>query len=352
MNKECIEKILEAAVRAPSGDNVQPWDIQVSENYTQIDVYNLPEKDDSLYNGQQIASYIAHGALLENILIAAKHLGCQAVYQLFPDQQNPNHVTQIKLTEATPKQDPYYSAIFQRYTNRFPFQKTEISIVTLNVLKDSIKNINGAHVSLVTEPEKINKIADIFKLNDRIVFENQAIHDFLFDKIRWNRKQMEETRDGMPVEALGLNPIEKVFFPVLRFWWYVKVANLMGLSKIIELKSRWLYSRASLLGMISMQGTDKADFIHAGRAIQRFWLEVTVQNLVLQPMIGLTLLIYRLKHKPLPQMSKKHLAYVQHAEKSLLNLFDLNDQDTLVMGFRVGAVKIRTRKGRTLRKSL
>ncbi len=337
MNKECIQKILEAAVRAPSGDNVQPWDIRVSENFTQIDVFNLPEKDDSIYNYEQAASYIAHGAFLENLLIAARHLGCQAGYQLFPDQQNPNHVTQIKLTEADPKQDPYYLAIFQRYTNRFPYQKTEISAATLNALKDSIENINGAHVNLITEPEKIKKIADIFKLNDRIVFENQAIHDFLFDKIRWNKKQMEETQDGMPVDVLGLNPVEKVFFPLLRFWGYVKVANRLGLSKMIELKCWWNYRQASVLGMLSIKGHDKKAFIEGGRAVQRFWLEATRQGFSLQPVIGLTLLIHRLKNTDSTRLSAHHQLLVKQVNQQFLQYFDLNEKDSMLMGFRLGA---------------
>lgn len=62
MNSQIIKQILEAAVRAPSGDNVQPWEFEVSKNFTQINLYNLPEMDDSYYNYNQMASYIAHGA--------------------------------------------------------------------------------------------------------------------------------------------------------------------------------------------------------------------------------------------------------------------------------------------------
>ncbi|MCK5355861.1 MAG: nitroreductase family protein [Methyloprofundus sp.] len=46
MNSEIIKKILEAAVRAPSGDNVQPWKFffEVSGNFTLISLYNQRER--------------------------------------------------------------------------------------------------------------------------------------------------------------------------------------------------------------------------------------------------------------------------------------------------------------------
>ncbi len=350
MNKECIEKILEAAVRAPSGDNVQPWDIKVSENFAQIDVYNLPEKDESLYNDQQIASFIAHGALLENILIAAKHLGCHARYQLFPEPDNAQHVVTIQLSKATPEPDPYYDAIFRRQTNRFPYRKVKISEQTLQALQQTVAKIDGAKVSLVTEQDTIEQLADILKVNDRIVFENKKIHQFLFDKIRWNKQQIEQTQDGMPVDALGLSFMEKLFFPLLRFWGYVSVANVFGLSKIIELKCWWQCRQASLLGMLAIKGTDKAAFVEGGRAVQRLWLEVTVQGLSMQPIIGLTLLIGQLRQDRLNALSEKHQLFIQQANEKLPELFGLDTEDTLVMGFRLGGEVGAEKRVKTLRK--
>ncbi len=352
MSPEKVEKILAAAVRAPSGDNVQPWDVRVSKNFTQLDLYNLPEKDDSVYNYQQVASYIAHGAFLENLLIAARHLGCQADYQLFPDSQNEEHIAQIKLTDSPPEEQSYYPVIFKRRTNRFVHQKTKISTATLNTLKNSIKSIKGVKVYLVTDQEKIKKIADIFKLNDRIVFENKLLHDFLFDKIRWNKKQMEEIQDGMPVNALGLNPVEKMFFPLLRFWGYVKVANVFGLSKLIELKGWWRCRQASLSGVLVIKGIDNAAFVEGGRAVQRLWLETTRQGLAFQPIIGLPLLIRQFKEGCLQGISETHKSFIQQANEKSAKLFGLDEDEIMIMGFRAGAVKQTGFENRTLRKQI
>ena len=350
MNKQLVHKILEAAVMAPSGDNVQPWDIRVSENFTQIDLYNLPDKDNSYYNYQQSASYIAHGAVIENILIAAKHLGSHVDYQLFPDAGDEDYVARISLSPAESQQDPLYTAIFERSTNRFPYKRTDISDEVLQALNDSVKYIDTAKVSLVNQKDKIKQLAKELMVNDRIVFECKDIHQFLFDKVRWNKKQIEETRDGMPVGTLGLSFIEKLAFPMMRFWWYVKAANVFGLSRIIALKCWWGCCNASLLGMITIQGKDKTAFVQGGRAAQRLWLEATKQGFALQPIIGLTLLVNRLKQNKLDDFSEQHRQFVSRAAESLPELFGVSKEDTLVMGFRAGSVE-EQKIVRTLRKN-
>ena len=349
MNKELVKKILEAAVMAPSGDNVQPWDFRVSENFTQIDLYNLPEKDNSYYNYNQLASYIAHGAVIENIAIASGHLGYKAEINLFPDDGRLNLVASIELIKGEDQETPLYDGIFERNTNRFKYRRTEVSEEVIDKLSESVKNIDTAKVSLIFQQDQINKLAKELMVNDRLVFERKDIHHFLFDKIRWNKMQIEETKDGMPVDTLGLNFIEKLTFPVMRFWSFVKIANYFGLSRIIGLKCWWNCRTSSILGMVSIKGGEKADFVRGGRAIQRLWLQVTMLGLSLQPIIGLTLLINRLKQHKLDGFSDKHLKYIQHSADVLPELFSINQDDTLIMGFRVGEQK---RRMKTLRKEV
>lgn len=348
MNKESVKKILEAAVSAPSGDNVQPWDFRVSENFTRIELYNVPEKDNSYYNFNQMASYIAHGAVIENIMIASRHLGCHAeLSKLFPDATEQNLVVRINLSPIEPQAEALYPAIFDRYTNRFQYQREEITKETFEALSDAVKNIDSVNISLVNQKDKINALAKVLMVNDRLVFERKDIHGFLFDKIRWNKKQIDETNDGMPVETMGLNPIEKLSFPLMRFWKFVKMGNYFGLSRIIGLKCWWNCRNSSILGMISVQGNDKVAFVNGGRAIQRLWLQATLQGLALQPIIGLTLLINRLKQNELQDFSTEHTKMVRNAAQSLPAKFGINESETLIMGFRAGkggAIQTKTKR--------
>lgn len=347
MNSQIINKILEAAVRAPSGDNVQPWKFEVSKDFTCIYLYNLPEKDNSYYNYNQMASYIAHGASIENMVIAARHLGYQTQVSLFPDADKQELVATVEVAKSEAQVDPLYQAIFERNTNRFQFTQAEVTEEMLHTLSSSVKNIDSIKLSLVSQKDKINQLSKELMVNDRLVFERKDIHHFLFEKIRWNKKQIEETRDGMPVETLGLNPVERLTFPLMRFWGFVKMNNYLGLSRIIGLKCWWNCRNASILGMVSIKGNDKLAFVQGGRAVQRVWLEVTRQGLALQPIIGLTLLINRLKQQQLQDFSEQHAQMVSKAAYSLPEMFGINESETLIMGFRAGngaPLKVKTQR--------
>jgi len=345
---DIINAILKAAVSAPSGDNVQPWKFQVSEDNTKIKLYNLPEKDNSYYNFNQMASYIAHGAVIENIDIASAQLGYQAKVNLFPDDNEIDLVAIIELSPIEAQDQRLYPAIFKRCTNRFQYKRIDVTEQMLGKLSEAVKNIDNTSISIIYQQDGINELSKELMVNDRLVFERKDIHHYLFDKIRWNKKQIEETMDGMPVDTLGLNPVEKLTFPLMRFWGFVKAANYFGLSRIIGLKCWWNCRTSSMLGMVSIKGNDKIAFVQGGRAVQRVWLEVTTQGLSLQPIIGLTLLINRLKLNKLEGCTGKHRRFIECSAKTLPKLFAISKSETLIMGFRVGQgveMVCKTRRG-------
>ena len=347
MNKSTIEKILDAAISAPSGDNIQPWRFELAHDYTRINLFNLPEKDDSYYNYQQTASYIAHGAVIENIAIAARHLGCKAEIALFPETNNPQHVARIELSPVSPEADPLYAAIFNRYTNRFAFQPIELAEADIKKLSASVQAFDNVRAYFVHQRRQVKKLAAVLMLNDRLVFERQDMHRYLFSTVRWNQTEIENSGDGMPVATLGLNPLEKPFFPLMRFWRVVRAANYVGLSRVIGIKCWNNCRNAALLGEITVKQADNPGFVQAGRAMQRVWLEATRQGLAFQPIIGLPLLIYRLKQNALQAFSANHRQLLRQAEKAMHELFEIEQAETMIVGFRIGvgqAVAARTQR--------
>lgn len=350
MEKTTIEKILDAAIRAPSGDNSQPWRFDVTDDCSSILLYNLPEKDDSYYNYQQVASYIAHGAVIENISVAARHLGLSINVELFPNSSNIHQVAVINFMgeESFPVLDPLYESIFKRSTNRFRYQSAKSTIYDLNLLEDSVKVIPGVVSHFVTEPNIVNKLAKAFMINDSLVFESQSIHGFLFRQIRWNREQRINTGDGMGLDVLGLSWPEKLLFPMLRFWRFVTLANYFGLSRVVGLKCWYNFRNVPIIGMLCVERTDRVGFIQAGRAMQRVWLEATRQGLDFQPLVGLPLLFYRGKVADLSAFPEKRQKQLFQTEAKLRELLNVGSSEELVIGFRIG--KALRAGGATLRK--
>ena len=92
-----------------------------------MDIFNLPERDRSLFNFRQRASMIAHGALVENICIAAAATGYRAEVRPFPSEGDPNHVAVISLEKAPVKEDPLYPYIARRQTNRKSYRAAPLT---------------------------------------------------------------------------------------------------------------------------------------------------------------------------------------------------------------------------------
>src|SRR5210317_705156 len=120
-----IKKILEYAVMAPSGDNCQPWKVCV--DGLKVDLFNVPDRDRSLYNLKQRASLIAHGAFLENLQLAARSIGLKNHAELLPDPGNSKHVATVKFSTANAEESELYKAIPLRCTNREKYLPVKIS---------------------------------------------------------------------------------------------------------------------------------------------------------------------------------------------------------------------------------
>jgi hypothetical protein len=75
MDKKIFEKLIFFASKAPSGDNQQPWRIQVkSPNFERIELFTKKPTDNFLYFKNR-ANFIACGCFLKNLEIAAQHFG-------------------------------------------------------------------------------------------------------------------------------------------------------------------------------------------------------------------------------------------------------------------------------------
>ena len=90
-----IKKIIEVAVNAPSGSNSQPWRFKVREGV--IEIIAEPEKDHPILNFRNRGTWIAHGALIENIVILASAFGYKAGVSIFPNKNEKNITARISL---------------------------------------------------------------------------------------------------------------------------------------------------------------------------------------------------------------------------------------------------------------
>ncbi len=328
--KEIIKEVLESAIYAPSGENNQPWKFKLKDNM--IDVFNVPERDTSLYNFRQQGLFVAHGALLENILIASSALGYKADINTFPDKENSNHVANIILNKTEIRDEPLYPFIKKRATNRKPYYPEPLT----NEEKATLLELNKSgfgKVKLLEGEKAVKELADTLCLNERIVFENQHLHKFFFDHMRWTEKEALEKRDGMYIKTMELPPPVILLFKLVFKRW--KLVKTLGISKFIAKQTKKMYLAAPAIGIITIKSDNSKDFLTGGRLMQRVWLNATRMGLSLHPSAGTIFFIQRVLKGATKDFTQENVEMIKSVHQQLKSAFQLHDE-TIAFLFRIG----------------
>lgn len=328
-----LKKIINAATQAPSGDNCQPWRFVVRGN--EIRVFNVPERDTSLYNWGQRAAYVAHGALIENISITASALGYGAKIDIFPESENPDLVAVIHLEKSTPKDEPLYSYIDKRVTNRKPYKKTPLTEEQRVELQRTSSEIDGATFMFTEDLQKITLLAEAGSVNERILLENRRLHEFFFGHINWTEKEELEKRYGLYIKTLELPKPAEIGFKLFSHWAVLRILNKIGASKAVARQNAQIYASSSAIGIITIENDTPLAFIRAGRLLQRVWLKTTKMDLSLQPLAGITFFMQKLLAEGSQAFSTDHIKLIKTRFNIIKETFGINNEVVAIM-FRIG----------------
>lgn len=329
-----LKTILQHAIMAPSGDNCQPWKFLVNDMV--VDLYNVPDRDNSLYNIKQRASLISHGALLENMRIAAPSVGLSSNIKFFPDADNPDHVARIEFNDTDAVVSPVFSFIAERHTNREKYLPVNISDNQVEAWQQLAER-DGEKVSLCCQKQQIAALSRLLSLNDRLVFEVPELHRFLFEQIRWSDSEAIKTGDGLDIKTLGLNAMDKFAFHFLKHRGLVAALNTVGFSRIIQLKAGQLLKSASAIGIITIPGSTPQDYVQGGQLWQRLLLQLASEGLTAQPIAGLACLMRAAEEGLLAdKVSQSQLDLLNQTRTDLLKFVGCDQATPLLVMFRIG----------------
>ena len=329
---ETIQRILGVAIHAPSGDNAQPWRFAIKGNV--VEIYNLEDRDATLYNFRQRGSYFAHGALAENLVIAASKEGYATHIEPFPGDST--CTARITLLAGEPQVDPLYAAISRRMTNRKPYSHRRLEGTDRNMLERSMPV--GAHLKLklIEDPVAISMLARAISVNERLLMENRYLHDFLFGMIRWTTEE-ERHETGLYVMTMEFSALVRFMMRyVLRHWLLVRVLNTVGLSRLIPKQSAEVYAASSALCTVVITRMCNIDFFDAGRAFERLWLTATDRSLSIQPVTALPYLMQRVNENEAGAFSAEHVELIRTANVTIKRAFALTQNENIAMLFRIG----------------
>lgn len=332
--REIFEQMIAAGIRAPSGDNCQPWRFAISGK--NLDIYNLPERDHSLYSWGQRASYVAHGALLENMSITAAHLGYRIRVQLFPGQSDDHRVARVRIEPSGQSGDPLYPAIARRTTNRKPYRASTLNEEQRTGLLAVSKEVGAGQILLAESVADRKLLGRVASTNETILFENRDMHSFFFGHLNWTAEEDSQNRKGMFIGTLELPPPVQLGFKVFRRWNALQALNKIGLSKFVAVGNGQLYSTGAAIGAIVIDDRSPESYIKAGRLLERVWLKVTAMDWHLQPLTGIMFLMNRIVAGQAGELSGSHAELISNTYRRAADILGVPENKAIAMMFRIG----------------
>jgi nitroreductase len=284
-------ELIRAATLAPSPDNNQPWRFQFDDQQRLIVEHDpsraLPSDIDRMFDLQAL------GAAIENVCIAASQHGFAGRVTCLAD--NTPAVARIEfLPGAEP--DPLFPFLAERCTCRRAYSRRPVADGTLSRLADEASSAApDVRVDWITDRSKIRRMARLVAAGDRVRFEYRAFHAELYRQLRFSAADVERARDGLDVRLLALPPGGSLVLRMLRSWNTLSLLNRFGLSRLLTFSSALAVWQSGGVGAISVTRDAPADFLAAGRALERLWLAAAREMVAIHPLGSLPILLRRLE---------------------------------------------------------
>jgi len=287
-------KIVAAAARAPSGDNIQPWHFESQDDGQSLEVYMDAEtQNGKIQAAARIASLVAIGATLENALVAARgYFGREFKWQaLDTKDQMGGSICVARLevddTTRTEPNEKMLESIFERHTNRVLYDSLPLSDAELsecqNTQDDIAKEYPNVSIQLFNSRQEIEEIGQLLASAMPLLFNIPSISGHVFSNIRFPKQNELPPPTGMPAATLADGLIQQ---KLLRFLSIPRVTNIamkLGFAKFIGLGERRMAQSASAFISVSANSSSTHDLLSAGIAMQKIWLMCTKVGLAVQP---------------------------------------------------------------------
>lgn len=281
---EQLRFILESCILAPSADNHHCFRLEVENRG--VNLWYTPGLLPPEGGYRRALILLSLGAVFENLSVAANRYGFNAAPIMFPRKDKPNLIFRAIWEYHAKDCQPLWEEISHRHTNRdFHYSGPGLSEEVRNCLEYSTDQFTGCKLTWLDEPRYRRSALRLIRLAEGERYHNKLLHKELFGAIRFDVGWRKSCNEGLPPGALAIETPLQLGFSLLRYWWIMRIVNLMGGYRLIAWRAADLPCRlAPHLAVISGDRIDDPTVFRAGQALQRIWLEITAMGMVLQPM--------------------------------------------------------------------
>ena len=322
------EVVAEAAIRAPSGGNAQPWHL-VREQHS-LTIRLAPEHTSTMDIGFR-GSAVAVGAALFNARVAAatqKVLGPIEFDETHPD--SPLQVTMHFGSGDDPTLAALYRPMLLRGTNRRRGAPGDVDHATVELLKDAAA-AEGGRLHLLLSPDEIDRAAALLAIADRIRYLTPRLHEEMISELRWPGDHSPES--GIDVRSLELDPTELGVLDILRRSDVMAQLGQWDGGTALGAATSERVSASSALAVVYVDGDALTDFARGGSAMQAVWIAAQQRGLAVQPVSPIFL--YGCSHHDLDDVSPHFVAELHGLQRELRDLVKPGKDEHEVLVFRL-----------------
>jgi hypothetical protein len=335
LSDAAIESLVAYAVTAPSGGNCQPWRFVYRRGA--LFCYFDEARSRTLLDFGHTASFLAIGAAVENLRLAALATGSAPSLAAFPDPAEPHLVCRVEFAPGgslAGEDDALFRAVGRRVTNRKLGSRVTLDAEVGAALQATARGA-GATLELRSAPAELDALGTIIAEGERLRLLNRRMHEEMMGEVRWSAAAVKATRDGLDLATLELTPTDLAGMRLVSSWALMDVVAKLGAGRGLERPARKSIAAASAVGLLRYAGTDPKAWFEAGRALERVWLRATSLELAFQPMTPLLYLFARVAAGDTAAFDARELSELARLRRAFTSLFVEHPGHAEAMLFRV-----------------
>jgi nitroreductase len=257
-----LEKLISAAVAAPSIHNTQPWRYRLDPDTSTLEVRAAPERGLRHTDPLGRALHVSVGAALFNLRVAVAHFGWEPVVRLLPHPGEPELLASVRLAgpAGTSHHRPdLYEVLWRRHTSRFPFSGRHLPPMLLAELTEAA-HAEGAVLTL-PDHEETMRLLRVTATAERRNAEDPGRRA---ETRSWIRAGAS---DGLTGAALG--PQDATGRLPVRDFSGVRPANGLPMAT---------FEGRPLIAVLTTAHDRRADWLRAGQALEQILLVATARS--------------------------------------------------------------------------
>lgn len=332
------DRLLAAAIAAPSGGNSQPWRWLAQAD--RLHLFRDPARASSLADFRGHGALVALGGALENLVLAAHAEGLEAALQLFPLGETQELVASVACHDRVVAgvephwRDDLAPMIAVRHTNRRSARE-RLAPPVLADLVAAIRSIDGADVHILEGDAALTAVGELVGAADRLRFLDESCNRELLGEICWTTEEAERRRDGLDMDVLELSRGDQAALQMLRSWPSLRLLRGWGGGRGFVKAGLTAITSSAAVGLITMPRADPASYVRGGRAMERMWLSAQSHGLAVHPMTTLPYLFARVLRGSGEGLDPATADEASRLRAPYLRLFPVADDAAEVLLFRV-----------------